>query len=989
MKFIAIMILFFATLLPAPSWSADYKFNSKVNFVFDSSFVPGVLDQYAVDQDPSVNLMVGNLSEKKLKKEIDLMSDNQLIEKFLAKARDFDVFEETKREIAEQSVVREKDEIRIFIKYKLVQKSGTNFEIDYFVVRENNSIASTLNFSGKTSPALQNELIIGQKSLSLVQTTANNEEIHPAKKYSFLKFLNFAAGTPAFAGDSCEGVNKKYVVRGNYTTKPGSALFNFEKLSDDLKLSLSTGNEQQIRCMTNTMNRAVTNASDYWAKRGVNEGCLAEDGSVPSSKPAACPAATFREMNRSFAYLDEVKTDMTKTLDNPAALAAASPDDCPARPAANNLRTLASTGDNFKQNFCCDPGNAKGESKGPLHLVLESEESYRNSTPEQQHAACVRKTIGQPNRSVASLGGAADCVKNIVTSLVKALVDMLKSIVSLFDWETIKFLGKLINITNRQEQGEAWAKVGSAVKAMAEKMGAELYSVTSCLGPYDRDQYVCKMVGSVASLFVGPGLIKPFLKWIQLGAKASGLTTLMTSAASKPPLKNALAISRSARTAVSGRASALSSATRARALAVTTRMASTAKGLLSRDFKTPMRNLVAASAQKIVAANRAAASTARAAAAEVRAQAARATAAVRETIESRTSAVTRNAEEAVVPAPAAPVAPVAPAAIPAAAAAPVALSATEGSALVSRATFGGANRTAFVADAKAAGILPTEVVSVGTTKISVGAPFDIGGGRVAAIAVVDTGTEVTTQMLYRSNSQGVFRLLPGRTQGGWFSKGVGEASLDAPSEVQRLLAQRMAAGEIRTGVPIRVFEESVPTYATPYEAMAAAGRNPALNIERQAILEEPATTIRSGATTHTPPAELKVKTPGQNPEFTAPVATYETATSTAGTVKATVFRSADGTLEYTFFEDQSGRAWIASVGQRSAGVNSAGIRSVSVEAGDLTMPRFEYHQQIPSGYHGTGKPVGGLTEYGDAWPYLRETPIIKNYYRSRGLPVPP
>jgi hypothetical protein len=317
---------------------------------------------------------------------------------------------------------------------------------------------------------------------------------------------------------------------------------------------------------------------------------------------------------------------------------------------------------------------------------------------------------------------------------------------------------------------------------------------------------------------------------------------------------------------------------------------------------------------------------------------------------------------------------------------PVQLTRVQGEQLITKSKFSGADQTSFLKKVKEHNIEPSQTVTVGKTKISLSEPFDIGQGRVASIAVVENAGVTSTQIYYRSNSQGVFRLLPGTTQKGWFSKGIGEGSLDAPSEVQRALAQQVSAGKIRKDVPSNLYEEAVPKYQTAIEAQFAAVDNANLNIKPKPILSESAGPKINGK--YSKPQDLVVKVEKQNPDFSkGPVSTYDSSTGAAGDVKVSVFKSKDGSLEYTFFEDKSGRAWVASVNDVKAPVNAAGIRSGAVDAGDLTIPRYEYHQQIPGGYSGRGR-YGNSGEYGDAWPYLKEVPVIKDYYRSRGVAVP-
>jgi hypothetical protein len=196
---------------------------------------------------------------------------------------------------------------------------------------------------------------------------------------------------------------------------------------------------------------------------------------------------------------------------------------------------------------------------------------------------------------------------------------------------------------------------------------------------------------------------------------------------------------------------------------------------------------------------------------------------------------------------------------------------------------------------------------------------------------------------------------------------------------------------VRTNVPEDFVDKVVPKYDGQYQAMIAAAEDANLKIQRVNIVAAAEEKIKSSnRMLHAEPQDLRVANPAHTPEFSrGPVQTYKTSTGAVENVKASVFRSQNGELEYTFFEDDTGRAWLASVQNVKAPINSAGIRSSAVDVGGLDMPRYEYHSQIPQGYAAAGKRYGPRGEYGDAWPYLRETPLIQEYYRARGLSVPP
>ncbi len=1009
--------------------AADYKFRSKLNFHYENTFIAGVLDQYTLPANPGVRLLVGNLSNKKFKTELDQMSDAKIKLRFLSDAKNFDIFSKVDRTLSDFAVERSKYEIRIIYKFTVKGQRGTTFELNSYVARESNALAATLYYDESVARNIQKEFYEGLKNIALVEggkKTSLREGWPAGPTYSFAKWIPLLIGAESQAATTCEKVNKKYINRGEYTSKPGSALFNFEKMTEDLKVAVGSNNEADLSCFTKSVNSAIENSSTYWAERGLKENCLDAKGKLYSKRPSQCSEATFYEMNRSLAYLDKVKGNLVQFVKDPS-LQAKDAEKCVESPLQKNIKALHVAGLEAKQDMCCDEGSADGKNKGPLFLTLETDSAeFKNLSTPEKTLACLRKTKGDATKKLASVDGAADCLTNIVSGLIKSLSDMIKSLPSLFDWETVKFVANLANVFNSDARSDAWAKIFTAVKTIGDELGAKIFSITDCFGPYEKEQYTCKITGSALSILLGPGSVKVFAKWLATGAKVSGLTELVATASSKPPMKQALEISQKARAS----AGATTKAAVATTVNISAELLEKLKLGLRADLGKPMKSIVEVAAAKIIKAKELAAVAASAAVSG-------GTATVKQVAEKiQTSALAREVTElsstftaklepalldsalmkdvsslsVVAPttatdilkiteqasAAAATTPKVEAAAVARTAAADTAtltknkmLNAAEGQRLIDKAKFFGSDQKFVNETVKKYGLQPNETVKVGNTKFSIGDPFDIGDGRVAAIAVIENGGTTSTRLFYKSNSQGIFRLLPGTTSNGWFSKGVGEASLDAPSAVQRALSEKISSNSVRTNLPENFHQFVVPEYKTSYEAMVAAGKDPALAVSRQDILIPNKNIIESKATIHASPQELKLANSSYAPEFaTGKVTTYETTTSAAGKVTANVFKSVDGSLEYTFFEDKTGRAWIASIDSTKNPINEAGIRSTSVNTGDLTMPRYEYPAQIPEGYRGTGR-FGPSNSYGDAWPYLRETPLIKAYYQSRGLPVPP
>lgn len=292
------------------------------------------------------------------------------------------------------------------------------------------------------------------------------------------------------------------------------------------------------------------------------------------------------------------------------------------------------------------------------------------------------------------------------------------------------------------------------------------------------------------------------------------------------------------------------------------------------------------------------------------------------------------------------------------------------------------------------GLQPKHNVTVDNVNYSMSDPFDIGHGRVAVLGVVDDGTQKTLRAFYRSNSQGNFRLLPAQNQGlghlglPGYDKGLGEHMLNLPSQVDETLAGLVRGNKVRTDIPVddagRLFAGASPINRTPADYFAYRDSPDFVgNGVTQRTIAPGAGKGRNARM----PQDVQVP-PEQMPRFDQPpVRTYKTNTSTAGEVDAMVYRSADDSLEYTLFKGQDGRVWVANVADSSSPITRHGVRQQAVDAGELEIPRWEYHQQIPQGFEGAAHPSMG-NAYGDAWAYLRELPLIQSYYSAQGLPVP-
>lgn len=760
-----------------------------------------------------------------------------------------------------------------------------------------------------------------------------------------LFFICLLFNVAAIATDFvCNDTVKKNYVKGNYNS--GNArdkIFKFKNLRDDLILEIDNGlpNGEKAGCLMDFYDKSMKESAEFWGQR---------------QSEASCTETCQIEYAKSTKYLENLDGELRQKIRErlPAAEKALAENN--KNREACSVRDTDPAGDllNLKNSMCCGSSSEKGEI-GAVRAIY----------PEITHKSCLIKTQPSTNEML-SVGGLVDCVSNLVQQALKTVWHNIKSLVSL-PGELWAAKDQIWQLMTNSDARKAFASrfigsVKSFIQTRSEALG-------SCLNQYEQSQYICRVTGEIISHVATPLAMAKVLKAVANGATAGNSfigEALTQSARGKEMLSSLNKAKEAGQSAMTAAKSAKSAAIEASRKSVKAAGELSKKSLTKlstfskakETFKDRLDDVIEKYGGRKPASQSVIEPTS-----TVRGESPDAATKAKVEAQSKADLDRDNSLTAQI-------------------------TAGQSQEAIESANFLGKNRSEFLSTVKKYKIQPTESVQVGDAKISLSEPFDIGNGRIAAIAVIENAGVATTHVYYRSNSQGIFRLLPGTAENGWFSKGITESSLSAPSEVQKALSAKVTSGQIRQDVPKDVYRQAVPTYETKYESMKAAFEDPTLNVKRRQVLNTAPETEQSRSSSHVKPENLKLVDPKSAPNFSSgAISSYETSTGGAGKVEAKVFRSENGELEYTFFEDKSGRAWIASIDNVRAPINSAGIRSTSVDSGDLTMPRFEYHEQIPNGYARKGR-FGDRGEYGDAWPYLKQNPLIQEYYRKRGLEVP-
>lgn len=319
------------------------------------------------------------------------------------------------------------------------------------------------------------------------------------------------------------------------------------------------------------------------------------------------------------------------------------------------------------------------------------------------------------------------------------------------------------------------------------------------------------------------------------------------------------------------------------------------------------------------------------------------------------------------------------------------------------------------------GLAPCISLDCCNAKYHLSPQFILEGGRPARVAYVEALGRIEAHLVYRSNSQSCWRLCD-VLEGKRYGKGYYEFDIQLPIPVIAAL-HRLAEKEF----PIELRRKDDQTSQRPSELVLRGltedasggrksgrlvpavlrprsdgpGRVPLCFVSRRYAERMPSYPERlssiprwlptaGGRMNVTDPKSValpeedalpNVKSPEDRFELVNPM--YATITKESGLLKGLVCRSRDKRFRYLFLEDQGGRAMLAAAELAEAPISELGLRCRYLDLAGLDAPLIEYGDQIPEQYG--GRKGGG---YQSNWPYVRELPIIKLYYREQGRSVP-
>ena len=298
---------------------------------------------------------------------------------------------------------------------------------------------------------------------------------------------------------------------------------------------------------------------------------------------------------------------------------------------------------------------------------------------------------------------------------------------------------------------------------------------------------------------------------------------------------------------------------------------------------------------------------------------------------------------------------------------------------------------------KRMGLEPKTALEIGGRKIYVSEPYNMGKGRVGLVAYIEHEGHVYIRSFYRSNSRGLFQSAAGHGQPynpGWIDKGIGDGKfstvlpIDAQEQLNKLLSggardlpALSGAEATYKGNPVSAANKA---FYGPLEYMALDHQNSSYgralaggNHDIPLVSAEPIANSKIAK-----PDSITLIDAKLAPDFSKPIKTFDVqldATLYPKPVKAHVFNSVNGELQYLFFSDGE-KVWLGQVDNIASPVNSFGVRMNSYNPANLAIAPVEYSSDMtPPGYgrSDAARFVGDYQSYNDVVGYHDQVKLLR------------
>lgn len=284
------------------------------------------------------------------------------------------------------------------------------------------------------------------------------------------------------------------------------------------------------------------------------------------------------------------------------------------------------------------------------------------------------------------------------------------------------------------------------------------------------------------------------------------------------------------------------------------------------------------------------------------------------------------------------------------------------------------------------GLAPSTTFDVDGVQFAISDPYEIHG-RLAVVAYVKAGDgKFVARSYYRSNSQGLWRLLPaylGDDEGDivWFGKGAKETAITAPIAVQKQLAEISSHKPINVKDPEFIFAGLSRDLTTGHTGTVMLGVDKVgknMGLDTNSLSKTSLLNQYKGIGKR-PPESLEPP-PQSKPDYSRVLKTWRQPTDLYGEITVEVFASKDQTLKYMINRDSNGRVWPGVI-ENDSKIDDKGIglRQQWIDEPDLTTPAYEYEDQAGSYANFADK----RDNYVDmSKNYLDKIPMIIEYKES-------
>ncbi len=575
-KYSKILILFLGILLssiaPISILAADfdYQIDVKQKWHQEDTFIPGELDNYTLSNNKKIRLLVGIKSGSDFFAETKI-ADQDLIDKWVAQAKSNDSLSGwLSRKVMDSHVLRSSpSKTRVVIRsvvtkeqHSSASESGTSsteywIESKVYEITTDGLAFAVLVYPQSIEKPLQSSLESDLQTFTTVTDPKQARRIgdsHAEKIANFIYDIKskqigriispllsrMPTSTQAWAEDAtCESEKEKYLLEGEWTEKPGSAIFRFETMIRDMKslaasIDLKDGKtpkqKEKLQCLVKLTESAYSNSTSYWANRLSSDGCTLDE-QKPDERPEECPDSTWDEFDSSTELLGAVLLELNEAKElttkfQGEGVKAPSPADqerleaqgacanCKASTIAKLLVEAKKKEDPEYGNteYCCSGVGVAGATKGPLAQILEAEiADFSKWDSAEQVRECFDRS--QPTKKNS---GISDCLLKAVNGfkdgIVATVKTLWKTLTSIFQTETYVAIWNFVS-----NLPDSLFKIAEQIQ---KAVATQINGWSTCLNNYEAAQYTCRKTGQILGVLATPaGLTKlaGFLKASQSG----------------------------------------------------------------------------------------------------------------------------------------------------------------------------------------------------------------------------------------------------------------------------------------------------------------------------------------------------------------------------------------------------------------------------------------------------------------------------------------